>query len=249
LAEAAGLAVVLALGVLGVNSAINGWLSLKLDAQTASMLGRPGIYRIQDAYHLVPPEARADWLGALQARSDDPAVQAALPLLATVGNPWTGPRDALALEPALYGRHPDALMTAGFMAYLLWPHNSVWAQWRQEFNRALFGVRAWNGSVGQVGHLLLASAGSVESVFPSDPRAQAAAAATGTGAGNPATAAAYRALADPMYPVVDAYHQAILYGEVARVGALLLLLLLAFLLFALGRWMLRRLESDIRDLA
>jgi len=54
---------------------------------------------------------------------------------------------------------------------------------------------------------------------------------------------------DPMYPVVDAYHQAILYGEVARVGALLLLLLLAFLLFALGRWMLRRLESDIRDLA
>jgi hypothetical protein len=150
---------------------------------------------VQDAYHLVPPAERAAWLAALQARSDDAAVQAALPLLATVGNPWTGPRDALALAPALYGRHPDELMTAGFMAYLLWPHDSVWTQWWQEFNRALFGVRAWNGGVGQIRHLLLASAGSVESVFPSDPRAQVAAAATGTGAGDPATAAAYRALA------------------------------------------------------
>ena len=193
--RAIGLAVVLAVGVVGANSAINTWLSLLLDAQTASVLGRPGIYRIQDAYRLLPPQERAAWLAALQARTDDPAVRAALPLMASVDNPWTGPRDALAMEPALYGRHPDALMTAGFKAYLLWPDTSVWSQWMQEFGRALFGAGASGGGIGQVRHLLLASADSIETTFQGDARALAAVAATGTNADDPATAMTYRALA------------------------------------------------------
>jgi hypothetical protein len=89
---------VLAVGVVGANSAINAWLSVLLDAQTAPVLGRPAVYRIQEAYQLVPPGERADWMAALQARTDDPKVRAALPM-ATVDNPWTGPRDALSAEP------------------------------------------------------------------------------------------------------------------------------------------------------
>jgi len=190
-----GLAIVLAVGVVGVNSAINAWLSLLLDAQTAPVLGRPGIYRIQDAYKLIPPQERAAWLAALQARTDDPAVRAALPLMASVENPWTGPRDALALEPELYGRHPDALMTTGFKAYLLWPDASVWSQWMQELGRAMFGAANSGAGIGQVRHLLLASAASVETTFQGDPRALAAVAATGTSADDPATATTYRTLA------------------------------------------------------
>lgn len=53
---------------------------------------------------------------------------------------------------------------------------------------------------------------------------------------------------NPLYPIMDAYHRAVLTGEVANGGALILLLLLALALLALGRWLLRRLEGDIRDL-
>ena len=191
-----GLAVVLAVGVVGVNSAINAWLSLLLDAQTASMLGRPGVYRIQNAYELIPPAERPAWLAALQARTDDPEVHAALPIMAKVENPWTGPRDVLAVEPAVQGTHPDTLMTAGFKAYLLWSDASVWSQWTQEFGRAVFGVDTWGGGIGQVRQLLLASAASIDTVFPRDSRWVEAAKATGTGAGDPATATQYRALAE-----------------------------------------------------
>jgi len=191
-----GMAVVLALGVLGANTAINAWLSLLLDAQTVSMLGRPGIYRIQDAYNLVPLNERERWLAELQSRAADPAVRAALPLMTSVANPWTGPAGALTREPALYGIHPDALMTAGFKAFLLWPNEAVWTQWSQEFLHAAFGLEHWGSNVGQVRRLLLESAASVDTVLPRDPRAVAAARATGTGAGDPASAIQYRALAE-----------------------------------------------------
>jgi hypothetical protein len=188
------LAAALIVALLGVNSAVNAWVSLHLDAQTASMLGRPGIYRIQDTYHLVPQPDRERWLAAFESRTEDAAVRAAMPLIVSVTNPWTGPRDALALEPALYGRHPDVLMTAGFRAFLLWPEASIWRQWGREFLRATLGTQAWGGG-GQVGRLLFGSAESIDTVFSSDPRASAAVTATGTGAGNPDTAEQYRALA------------------------------------------------------
>ncbi len=194
--RAVGLAVVLTVGVVGANSAINAWLSVLLDAQTAPVLGRAAVYRIQEAYELVPPGERADWMAALQARTDDPQVRAALPMMATAENPWTGPRDALSATQALYGRHPDVLMAAGFRAFWLWPNAWVWTQWMQEFSRAAFGPEPWGGASGQMRRLLEESAVSIESVFPRDPRAVAAVTATGTGADDPATAARYRALAE-----------------------------------------------------
>ena len=53
---------------------------------------------------------------------------------------------------------------------------------------------------------------------------------------------------NPMYPIVDTYHNAVLFGEVTAPQRLLPLLVVAALLFVAGRWLLRRLESDIRDL-
>jgi hypothetical protein len=77
-------------------------------------------------------------------------VRAALPPMATVDNPWTGPRDALSAQPALYGSHPDVLMTAGFSAFWLWPNAWVWTQWVQEFSGAAFGPEPWGSASGQV---------------------------------------------------------------------------------------------------
>jgi hypothetical protein len=217
--RAVGLAMALAVGVVGANSAINAWLSLLLDAQTAPVLGRPAVYRIQEAYTLVPPEERAAWMAALQARTDDPDVRTALPLMATVENPWTGPRDALALVPSLYARHPDVLMTTGFRAFLFWPDAAVWSQWLAELGRAVFGPEPLGYQPGQVRRLLQESAASIDAVFPRDARAVAAVAATGTGADNPAMAAQYLALAEQTWaqladlaPAVSPPHRTVLLG-------------------------------------
>ena len=53
---------------------------------------------------------------------------------------------------------------------------------------------------------------------------------------------------NPMYPVIDGYHQAVLFGQAPNLPAIALLLLGTLGLFGLGRWLLRRLEGDIRDL-
>lgn len=52
---------------------------------------------------------------------------------------------------------------------------------------------------------------------------------------------------NPIYPVVDAYHAALLGGSIDITGLARLLLLVGILAFV-GRWVFRRLESDIRDL-
>jgi lipopolysaccharide transport system permease protein len=53
---------------------------------------------------------------------------------------------------------------------------------------------------------------------------------------------------NPMFPVIDAYHSAILLGVApAMTGLMALIAAVAFLL-VLGRWMFTRLERDIRDL-
>lgn len=55
-------------------------------------------------------------------------------------------------------------------------------------------------------------------------------------------------LFNPMFAVVDAYHAALLFGRTPDLAALLIPACLALLLGLLGAWMLRCLESDIRDL-
>jgi len=53
---------------------------------------------------------------------------------------------------------------------------------------------------------------------------------------------------NPMFPVIDAYHAAILYGTAPAAAGLAVLGLLAIGLLVLGGWLLARLERDIRDL-
>jgi lipopolysaccharide transport system permease protein len=53
---------------------------------------------------------------------------------------------------------------------------------------------------------------------------------------------------NPMYPVIDAYHGAVLLGEAPNPAAFAPLLAAVVLLGLMGAWMMRRLESDIRDM-
>jgi ABC-type polysaccharide/polyol phosphate export permease len=51
-----------------------------------------------------------------------------------------------------------------------------------------------------------------------------------------------------MFPVIDAYHSAILFGVAPKTTGLVGLTVVVVLLLILGRWMFQRLERDIRDL-
>ncbi|NCC40392.1 MAG: hypothetical protein EOM21_13220 [Gammaproteobacteria bacterium] len=184
----------LMIGVLIAGNLINRSVALILDAQEVSITGRAGVYRIQAAHELVPPEERAAWLAALAARAADPEVRTAFPLLAQTPDPWTGPRDAILATPALYGQHPDILMNAAFQTFLraLDPH--ALKQWAQELQRALLGVGSASYCPGQASCLLNGTRVSIETVFPADARTLAAMA--GTGAERLESALAYRQLID-----------------------------------------------------
>lgn len=53
---------------------------------------------------------------------------------------------------------------------------------------------------------------------------------------------------NPMYPVIDAYHRIVLFDRAPDLPGLVLLAVGAGMLLLLGRWLLGRLERDIRDL-
>lgn len=53
---------------------------------------------------------------------------------------------------------------------------------------------------------------------------------------------------NPLFPVIDAYHQVVLFNANPQPLGLILLAAATALLFALGRWLFGRLERDIRDL-
>ena len=53
---------------------------------------------------------------------------------------------------------------------------------------------------------------------------------------------------NPIYPVIDAYHSTILLGAPPALSGLVGFAAAALFLLVLGRWILSRLESDIRDL-
>ncbi len=195
-----GSVMLLMLGVGVANAGINGYVSLLLDAQQVSILGRAGVYRIQAAYKLVPTAKRPAWLAALQARAKEPSEREALALMAKTPNPWTGPRDAIAETPTLFGRHPDALMNAGFKTFAFALEPYALQQWAQELVRAAVGPGVADFCPGQVSCLLRGSIDSIESVFPLDPRSLEAVA--GTGAGAPDAAAPYRRLAGQPWVVL-----------------------------------------------
>ncbi len=222
-------AVVLAVGV--ANTVVTQYVSLILDAQNTSILGRAGVYRIQGAYALVPSAERAEWLRVLTERTDDPGVREALPLMALTDNPWTGPRDAIVANPKLLGQRPDALMNAGFKAFAYWLNPYGLEQWGTELRRAVLGSGALGYCPGQVTCMLEASAHSIEVVFPADGRNLAA--LDGTGAELLTSAPEYRRLAglavtqtlDALLPLAPGARGLLLGGS----------LLLALVAIALGR--------------
>ena len=200
--KAVAQALLLAVTVWAANNAVNGYISLLLDAQQTSIVGRVGVYRIQAAYDRLPPPERAAWLASVGARAQDPAVVTALPLLAQTINPWTGPRDAIAATPALFGMHPDALMNAGFRAYAYALDPIAWQQWGRELVHAVLGTGVPGYCPGQIGCLFDGSAVSLDTVFPAEPRYLGS--IVGTGAEHPESAGVYRALsAHPLTRVLD----------------------------------------------
>lgn len=169
---------------------------LALDVQCRALTGRTGVYRMQEAYKMVPAEERADWLARLMARAPDPAVAEAIELMVMTSGPWVGPNAAIAARAHLGGGQADRLMNEGFRAFWTWPDRFVLAQWRAQLFQALFGPRRPDEQIGQVAYLLHHSAHSIARVYPADPRNTPALA--GLAAADPQTAEVYRLLAQRM---------------------------------------------------
>ncbi|TVQ85338.1 MAG: hypothetical protein EA400_15715 [Chromatiaceae bacterium] len=169
------------------------WTCLALDVQCRALTGRTGVYRMQEAYAMVPAEERADWLARLMERAPDPAIGEAIELMVKTPGPWVGPNAAIAARAPLGGGQTDHLMNAGFRAFWTWPDRYVLAQWRSQLSQAVFGPRRPDERIGQVAYLLLHSAHSITDVYPKDPRHGPALA--GTAASDQETAAVYQTLA------------------------------------------------------
>jgi hypothetical protein len=188
-----GLAV-LATGSAAVGSSLlTQYSCLLLDADCTSILGRAGVYRLQDAYGLLNANERERWLDEVKQRARDPQLAMAIDHMAKVPNPWTGPRDAIAADRTFDAQNPDKLLNAGYKTFVLSLDGVALRQWQGQIENVLLGVGSKGYCPGQVTCLLESSAHSVESVYPADPRTLEAAA--GTSAVDPSMARTYRELA------------------------------------------------------
>lgn len=52
---------------------------------------------------------------------------------------------------------------------------------------------------------------------------------------------------NPMFPVIDAYHELVVYHQTPALMPLLAFAAGTVALFVMGRWLFRRLERDLRD--
>jgi hypothetical protein len=187
-----GLAV-LATGSAAVGSSLlTHYSCLLLDADCTSILGRAGVYRLQDAYGLLGAKERERWLDKVKERAGDPQVASAIDYMAKVPNAWTGPRDAIAADRMFDAQNPDRLLNAGYKTFAFSLDGAALRQWRGQIEKALLGVGANGYCPGQFTCLLESSAFSIESVYPADRRTLEAAA--GTSAVDSAAANAYRKL-------------------------------------------------------
>jgi hypothetical protein len=188
-----GLAV-LATGSAAVGSSLlTQYSCLLLDADCTSILGRAGVYRIQDAYGLLSPSERERWLDEVKQRASDPQLAKAIDYMAKVPNAWTGPRDAIAADRTFDAQNPDKLLNAGYKVFALSLDGVALQQWLGQIDKVLLGIGSKSYCPGQVTCLLESSAFSIESVYPADPRTLEAAA--GTSAVDPSMANTYRELA------------------------------------------------------
>lgn len=189
-----GLAV-LATGSAAVGSSLlTQYSCLLLDADCTSILGRAGVYRVQDAYGLLQPDERERWLDEVKKRAGDPQLAKAIDYMAKVPNPWTGPRDAIAADPMFDAKNPDRLLNAGYKTFAFSLDGVALRQWLGQIEKVLFGIGSKSYCPGQVTCLLKSSAFSVESVYPADARTLEAAA--GTSAVDPSRVDTYRELAE-----------------------------------------------------
>jgi len=187
-------------GVTLANNVVVRYACVMLDSQCTSITGRAGVYRMQDAYALVPETQREVWLQTLAERSPDRLVAEAIRLMVLTPNPWTGPRDAIGLDMAFAGHSEDRLMNDGFATFLLWPDRHVLLQWWRQIQLAALGPGTLGYCTGYPSCVLQGSARSVDTVFPADARSVAA--VSGTGADESVMAAVYRAL--EQHPVTQA---------------------------------------------
>ncbi len=188
-----GLAV-LATGTAAVGSSLlTQYSCLLLDADCTSILGRAGVYRIQDAYGLLSPNDRERWLDEVKQRASDPQLAKAIDYMAKVPNAWTGPRDAIAADRMFDAQNPDRLLNAGYKTFAFSLDGVALQQWLGQIENVLLGVGSRHYCPGQVTCLLESSAFSIESVFPADPRTVEA--AVGTSAVDLSLADRYRDLA------------------------------------------------------
>jgi hypothetical protein len=163
---------------------------LLLDADCTSILGRAGVYRLQDAYGLLRPDERERWLDEVKQRAGDPQLAKAIDYMAKVPNAWTGPRDAIAADRMFDAQNPDRLLNAGYKTFASSFDGVALRQWQGQIENVLLGVGSKGYCPGQVTCLLESSAFSIESVYPADPRTVEA--IVGTSAVDPSIPNTYR---------------------------------------------------------
>lgn len=177
---------------------------LLLDQSCVSISGRAGVYRMVDAYALVPKEQQAAWLDSLVQKAQDQQVKRAMVLMTQSQSPWVGSKEAITADPALDLAHPDILMNAAFWVFARSLDPFTLKQWGAELRKAVLGPAGDAPYFqGQYGQLLRGSAATISDISKNDER-RIMDAIEGTGAEHPQSAERYLDLAEmPLTRILD----------------------------------------------
>lgn len=177
---------------------------LLLDQSCVSISGRAGVYRMVDAYALVPHEQQSAWLDSLVQGAHDEGVKRAMVLMARSQSPWVGSMEAITADPALAHADPDILMNAAFWVFARSLDPFTLKQWGLELLTAVLGPAGDAPYFqGQYGKLLRGSAATISDISSNNER-WILDAVEGTGAEHPESAARYLDLAEmPLTRILD----------------------------------------------
>jgi hypothetical protein len=177
---------------------------LLLDQSCVSISGRAGVYRMVDAYALVPQEQKAAWLDSLVQAAQDQEVKRAMVLMAQSQSPWVGSMEAITADPALAHADPDILMNDAFWIFAFSLDPFALKQWGVELLKAVLGPAGDAPYFqGQYGKLLRGSAATVSDISRNNER-WILDAVEGTGAEHPESAERYLDLAEmPLTRIFD----------------------------------------------
>lgn len=146
-----------------------------LDKSCISIVGRAGVYRMQDALALVPERDRQVYIQSLQLRASEDKQKAAIAIMMTAAGPWFGVYETIRKDPRFDGENPDALMNAGFWLFATSFDRHSLDQWQNEIAKVMFGANDIGVSRGMVQLALAISAQSVLEIFPKTDSYQTAA--------------------------------------------------------------------------